>query len=432
MTTAPARASTASSVTAKPQLKRGMMPGFAQPGWSAESGKPYPGAEGVAEAIEKSQEDAQIAAQARVEKARALARKRGQEAAEEEERALRKVVGRRASEVTDRRTRWLWRDRIPVGEITLLAGRGGVGKSTVATQLAAWITTGDMKGEFYGEPRNVVMGINEDDLARTVVPRLKAAGADLDRVHFINVKTLTGDDDKMTLPSDIEAVGRFVAELEAPLLILDPMSSNLKGKRNDGDEMRPLLERIRREICERNGCAILGMAHTRKGQSADIQEAVMGSSELANISRAILGVIHDPDEDDAIILSQEKNNLGRMDIESFRYRIHTFTYVGDESEIITTSRLEWLNPTQTKASDVLAERNLGGDGSSGAADWLQAWMSSPEQGGTCTRAEAIKAGRKAEFSSRSIDRAKRTLRLKSAKGFGGEATWILPPTTPSV
>ena len=45
-----------------------------------------------------------------------------------------------------RAVRWLWEDKIPLGEITLLAGREGLGKSTIAYTLAAWITQGTMKG----------------------------------------------------------------------------------------------------------------------------------------------------------------------------------------------------------------------------------------------------------------------------------------------
>ena len=78
-----------------------------------------------------------------------------------------------------RAVRWLWEDKIPLGEITLLAGREGLGKSTIAYTLAAWITQGTMKGWFKGEPRDVIVIATEDSWEHTITPRLMAAGADL-------------------------------------------------------------------------------------------------------------------------------------------------------------------------------------------------------------------------------------------------------------
>ena len=84
-----------------------------------------------------------------------------------------------ASTIKVKPVHWLWKDRIPLGELTLLAGREGIGKTTIAYTLAAWITTGTMKGRFMGSPRSVLVAATEDSWEHTIVPRLMAAGADL-------------------------------------------------------------------------------------------------------------------------------------------------------------------------------------------------------------------------------------------------------------
>jgi len=397
---------------------------FSQPAWTEESGRPYPGAEAVADLIEKNEEQQRINDGAKLEKQKALSRKRGLEEADREIASLRTFKAVSADSIVEERLIWLWQDRIPIGEITLLAGRGGVGKSTLGIQLAAWVTIGDMKGEYYHSPQNVLIVINEDNPKNVVVPRLRAAGADMSRIKFLEVKDHTGELSKLTLPGDIEGLKECVRENQCVLVIMDPISSNLRGKKNDGDEMRPVLERLRRELCEELRCALLGIAHLRKGQAGDLMEAIMGSSELGNVARAAIGVIEDPDDADAIIVSQEKGNMTSRGLESFRYKIHDHQYFSALAQtFIQTSKLEWLNPTMTRASDVYADRAGGGDGST--VD-VVLWLRDTLADGPKTRREVLDLAQKNHFSQRKVASAKRSLKVVSSKGFGKEAEWSLP------
>lgn len=397
---------------------------FAQPAWDEESGQAFPGSEQFAGIIEDWQNQQEVANKAKLTKTQLKAQEKAKRELEKEKASLRKVIARDASEFRDKPTRWLWRNRIPLGEITLLAGRGGVGKSTLAFQLAAWVTVGDMKGEFYHSPQNVLYVINEDNPHSYVIPHLKAAGADMSRIKICEVRDEAGELSKLTLPGDIDALAAAVREHNCVLVIMDPISSNLRGKKNDGDEMRPVLERLRREITEELDCAILGIAHLRKGQAGDLMEAIMGSSELGNVARAALGVIEDPDDSDAIILSQEKGNMAPKGQESFRYKILDHSYWSEDAQtFIRTTRLEWLDPTMTRASDVYADRAGGGDGSvNDAVDWLRGFLSA----GPKTRKEVLDAAQKQHFGLRRVNAARKTLRVTSTRGFGTEAEWSLP------
>ena len=60
---------------------------------------------------------------------------------------------------------------------------------------------------------DVVFASVEDDLEDTMRPRLEAAGADLARVHFAQIKTRTGQR-MFNLLVDLDTLGKKLAELD--------------------------------------------------------------------------------------------------------------------------------------------------------------------------------------------------------------------------
>lgn len=393
---------------------------FQQPPWTADSGQPYPGAEQAAQVIAQDAEVLHVQELAKGEKVKAQARRKGQQLADAEDEQLRTPLARKASTIRPKRVRWLWDGRVPLGELTLIAGKGGVGKSTLLGTLAGWITVGDMRGEYDGTPRDVLYVANEDSLEYTVVPRLIAAGADLNRVHFFGMQK-AGRGDQLILPTDCKAIGDYAQSVGAVAVMLDPLSSNLSGKRNEGDVMRPVLEAVRR-MSEQHGMATLGLAHTRKGQSSDLMEAIMGSSELGNICRSAMGVMADPDEDNTIVLSQEKNNLGKS-VPSYKYRINTFEFFTDTQELASTSRLEFLGKTDMNVSDMLSD--AGSPATKEAIIWLRGYLG--DNGGEASRRDIMAEGQKERIPASTIERAARKMRLVfSRQGYPSTSHWSLP------
>ena len=100
-------------------------------------------------------------------------------------------------------------------------GNPGLGKTLYTCNLAARVTTGDL-----GPPRSVLMLTAEDSLAAVLRPRLEAAGADLDLVHFLVVRR-DGIDGSLSLPDDVGALGEKVREHDAALVTVDPLMAHL-------------------------------------------------------------------------------------------------------------------------------------------------------------------------------------------------------------
>ena len=124
--------------------------------------------------------------------------------------------------------KWLWEGRIPFGKVTLLESEPGVGKSSLALELAARVSRGSPMPlmKTHGDPANVVIYSGDDGLADTVRPRLDAAGADLSHIWAVD-REIDKDD---------------VAKLHPALIVLDPLSAYvcLSCERNPVEVMRSL------------------------------------------------------------------------------------------------------------------------------------------------------------------------------------------------
>jgi AAA domain/Bifunctional DNA primase/polymerase, N-terminal len=230
----------------------------------------------------------------------------------------------RASEITPMRAVWLWERRIPLGELTLLAGPGGLGKSTLLYDLAARITRGQLAGEFEGTPRSVLVSATEDSWECTIAPRLIAAGADLERVLRVEVGAESGG---LTFPRDNDDLEGIARENDVALLILDPLLSRLGGKDTHKDaEVRQALEPVI-EVAHRARFAVVGIMHLNKDTGAKrIIDRITASGAFVALARSVLVVLPDPsdDEERVRLVGVAKGNLTDVSaIPSFAFTIES-------------------------------------------------------------------------------------------------------------
>ena len=104
---------------------------------------------------------------------------------------------------------WLWPGRIAIGKVTVLAGDGGLGKSTVLFDLAARLSRGDHwpVSPERAPVRSSVILSSEDDAADTIKPRLAAAGADMTKIHVVDmVRDRRGGRRMFSLQADLDAL----------------------------------------------------------------------------------------------------------------------------------------------------------------------------------------------------------------------------------
>lgn len=341
-----------------------------------------------------------------------------------------------ASKVTMRVARWLWQTgddragRMPLGSVVIGAGRAGIGKSQFGAWLAAQITRGTLPGALYGTPANVIYAAAEDSYEMTVVPRLAAAGADLERVFRIDVATSSDAKAALTLPIDTTALGDVIRQHDVALLILDPLLSMIDASVNDyrAREVRAALEPLV-AVADTTRCTVYALAHFTKSAGSDPLLLIGGSAGFGQLVRAALGFARDDDTGECV-LSTIKNNLGREDLPSLTYGIEPVTLETDDGPS-DVSRLVFGAESDRHVRDML--RDNGSDDDRDARDeaveWLEKYLA--DSGGEAIASDAIKAAARDGIARTTLTRARKRAGVTSSKdGFGGPWIWRLNGNAP--
>jgi len=268
------------------------------------------------------------------------------------------------SDVQPEATNWTWINRIPAGELTLLAGREGGGKSTLAYDLAAQLSLGILEGDFKDKPAGTIVVATEDDLRRTIVPRLMAAEADLERIVQVRVNDQDeGIKDEVSLPIDLELLADVIEAEDVRLMILDPLLSRLDvglDTHKDSDVRRalePLVDMA--QSCE---CSVLGIIHVNKHSGTDALSRVMGSRAFTAVSRSVLYVIEDPDDEKVRIIGRPKSNIGGdAPSQSFTIVSEVVGYDDAKQKEITTGRIEWGEHNDESINGILKRSESKGE-----------------------------------------------------------------------
>lgn len=337
----------------------------------------------------------------------------------------RKLKVNRASSIVMKPVRWIWKDRIAEGTLALLAGREGIGKSTLAYTLVSAVTKGTLEGQFQDKPRSVIVVATEDSWEFTIVPRLKAAQADLDMV--LQVEPSDPDEYGISLPRDIEELSLIARENDVGLILLDPLMSRLGTLDTHKDsDVRQALEPLVK-MAGASNAAVLGLIHVNKSGAADPLNTLMGSRAFSAVARAVLYAAENPENREEKVLMQAKNNLGRSDLPELSYTLHQVTVGQFEDEIITSVALQWSGEKDPgTVRNFMASK---GPQQKTKGEQIEEWLEERLADGPVPSQQIKDEGKELGFSEASIKRRFADMggiAKRSGHGKTMMSTWQLP------
>jgi hypothetical protein len=244
------------------------------------------------------------------------------------------------SSVHPQPVQWLWQDRIPLGEITILDGDPGTNKSTIAADIAARVSAGsEMPDGTEGDEGGVLFLVGEDSVEKTLVRRAQAAGADLNRLGVLNGST--------AIPADLDRIRVAVDELNAKLIVIDPLMVFLQRNANADQSVRQALGPLS-AFAQQANVAVLAIRHLNKAAGRHALYRGSGSIGIVAAARSALLAGNSPTDPNMRVLCSTKSNLA-MTASSLLF------------EPVTTvdgaMRIEWCGECDFSPEDLLGRPN---------------------------------------------------------------------------
>jgi hypothetical protein len=269
----------------------------------------------------------------------------------------------------------------------------------------------------------VLLSTAEDPLAQVVVPRLRAAEAVESRIQFVTIER-DGFHTPPLLPGDVHELGAHLQEVNARLLVLDPLMAHLGPQVNSwkDQEIRSAIGPLQR-LAEQTGAAVVVVAHLNKGQSSDPLQRLGGSIGLPAAARSVLLLGRDPDDPDGAdgdrrVLAQVKSNLGPI-AASLCLRIEPVETGG-----LAVGPIIEAGYSHYSGVDLLAVHQQGRPSKQAQAiELLQQQLAGGPKPVSMMQQAAAAIG----ISETTLERAKKALALTATKGsFNGGWLWALP------
>ncbi len=376
-----------------------------------------------------------------------MARQKGQ-------REAKNLVVLRCSEHQPSDLEPMWQGMIYLGEATMLYGAKGRGKSTIANDIIACVTTGRPfpceRETATRSPRSVVILTAEDHPTKVIIPQLIAAGAEMRNVFLIPSATL-GLDKRPTsidLAVDLHQVEECL-DMQAimksqgkpacdpvGLVVISPVTAYLgQADSNSSTAVRnaldPLIAMVRRHNA---ACLLIGHPRKSTGDGTALNQ-LAGTSSLTDAPRVCVYAMQDPNDDAAPrLLLRAASNVDDGGPRGYAYRIQTRQVDARPGWAGRTSGVNWIGRDDRDPDEVLRQQRLRDDEERkanrkgdkvGEATFLilQELLSGPKSGSQLSRAR-----QDAHVTSSSFDRARSKLvtnRIVRKRGDGRDVMWEL-------
>ena len=330
---------------------------------------------------------------------------------------------RRLADVQPEQVEWVWPGRLPAGKLIIIAGDPGVGKSFLTLDLAARVSCGGVWPDGGQVSQGDVLLVSaEDGVGDTIRPRLDLLGADVTRIHALDLHLTHGDGQEvgLNLKEHLGQIEKHIRNTHAVMVVIDPVLA-FTGKADSykSAEVRGLLAPVA-GLADRTGAAIICVMHLNKrSDEGKAIYRVTSSLDFVAAARAAFLVSENPDQPSERFFVPLKANLSAPAV-ALKYH---FT---EDGVFAWDGVVEGIN-----AATLLKEPIRDIDGASSLAE-AEHFLNTILKAGPQDVKQLQKEAKDMDIRGTTLRRAKVNLGVKAdrhTEGNKGEGywTWALPP-----
>jgi hypothetical protein len=303
--------------------------------------------------------------------------------------------------LSSRPVTWLWPGRLARGKLAIFDGDPGLGKSLVALDLCARLTTSAPlpDGAPSPGPGNVIIFHGEDAAEDTLNPRLDSLGADRNRVFHAHCRSDLGHE-PLSFPMHLNLLEEALERLRPLVVLIDPIMAFLDRSVSAGDDpgVRKMLGGLA-QLAEKHDCVMLLIRHLNKHAGKRSLYRGTGSMAFLAVCRSAWLFARHPSRKNQAVIAQVKNNLAAPQV-SLAYEVVARPNMAPQ--------LVWRGTSNLDAGELLHWADRVYPPRYRARDFLSEFL---KQGPRPSK-EVWDAGKQLHLSERTIDRARKELKIK--------------------
>lgn len=336
--------------------------------------------------------------------------------------------------------KWLFKNWIETGQLTLIAGLPNVGKTTLSCALAAAVSRRNTHTLYPGLSATgdglIIFVCQEDDIQSSLKARLYAAGADMSKIRIISNEfgehgespfSINSQRDQLRLRGYSESINQNIG-----MIVLDPVYQAIEGDFNNDYKARMAYVQLTR-LAKQLSCAIVGICHAIKSpRGKDPLARVAGPQALRQVPRSIIllsEIMGQPTENGGThVMLHAKNIEGNMN-DGYEYCLRSFCI----SENSTQSETTIFDITKDiigrpyeiiELADAMPEKS-----NENKTDIAIRFLFDILKNGEILKNEIIERALAAGIKEGTLLLAKAKLEIVTRKGKGdGKSLWCLPKT----
>lgn len=233
-----------------------------------------------------------------------------EEKEDDSERGERRLIFRSMAEVEEEEIDWIWYPWLAFGELIIMEGDPGLGKSYAMQVISRCVCDGiKLPTEHKGEKplKGKVLYFDLENSAGTVTKkRLKLNGLE-DESSFIQCEEpfSIADDDAL------DEVYEYVERVRPSLVVFDTLNNYLgAADAFKGHEVAQVFQRFR-DIARRFNCCVVVLRHLTKSSKEKALYRGTGSIQFSGLARVVITVGTSPEDADTRVMAVTKINIAK-------------------------------------------------------------------------------------------------------------------------